>query len=556
MLKRIIENFKFSLGLFQLPKRELIYWLVIRAFTSAISPLMVPIIIRVMFDAIESRELSKIILSSVVLCVVLLPCFYLSYHIYVYSDAWVLKTMYRYQEVCLEKTATLNLQKRRENYTDGEVSNILNYSAWGLIQIWLHIFRIVSPFISIIVLMILEIQIYWGLLFLTAISVITDYLVLKVQGRKNYYYKNNLMDIDGKREQFMKKMIYEVEFVRTNGLQDALFLGLCQLRETYWDKEQKKEIVNIIMDALNSILNGIYNIVLWNSLSVIKNVLGAGRITSSNTIFDNFRTESGKLRKQAVNTIDKLIPIEKQKKLLSVDDVFSRSDLEDTKYLYEVMHLNFEIEGKHILRDISLKIEKGQKVAIIGENGAGKSTLLRCLCNLNQATSGIIKCNVWEHDMLDYVPAYSFIFSQTVLNNILMGENGDENKDRIFEYAERACLLLDGKDILLQEANTLSGGQGQRMAIARALIGDGKLLIMDEPTAALDIPTANRILKRIMTTRESVIYTTHRPEELQYADTVILMENGRVKYFDVREEFLKTTEYRNWCGKNNPANGG
>lgn len=554
MLKRIIDSFRFSFSLFELPRRELVFWLVIRAFTSAISPLMIPIIIRIMFNAIASRNLFSVSCSSIILFVALSLCFCLSYYIYVFSDAWVMNSMYRFQSECLKRVIKDgNLQKRREKYSDGDVSNILNQSAWSLIQIWLHIFRLLSPFIAVVILLVMQITTFGGLAILLFVSIVLDFTIVKVQGKKIYNIQKSIIDVEGHREQSLKYLFENVEFISLYNLQSSILDELYSYRTTSWALEWKKEKINMMAEFATRVLDGLYSITIWSIFGFITDKIAVGKITSTNSIFDNLRTEVGKLKKQFVSTVGKIVPVEKQKKLLmdinnNSNSKFEFSGEDGEEIVISVDNMSVEVESNLIVNDVSFSIGENETVAIVGKNGAGKSTILKSLCDIYYSKVGE-KYIRFGTDQIGYVPAEAFFFSQPTRDNIVMGYKKESCLEKEF-YENILCFsgLDEELDLQTQDASTLSGGQLKRMAIARALVNDDDVLIMDEPTAALDQETAKKVFARIMHLDKTIVFTTHNPAEIAYADRIIMISDGKIVFDNNLNDFLASEEYCEWCG--------
>ncbi len=549
MIKKVLDNLKYSFSLFRLPRRELVFWIAIRAFTSAISPLMIPAIVWFMIDAMEQQDMSLIVVRAVVLLVVLIPCFGLSYYIYVYSDAWVMKSMYKFQEVCIDNLIDIDLSERRERYMDGKVSNLLNQSAWSLIQIWLHIFRIMAPAISIIVLVILEIKVHYLIVGISLVSVISDYILLKVQSKRNYTYNGQLIEIEGEKEQSLKELVYDISFYSTHLYEKEKLEEVVGIRRRYWKLNRKKGYVNYVCDAANQVLNGVFSLGIWTCLSNYSNEIGTGEVATSNTIFENLRTEVGLFRKQMVSIVDKYTPIEKQRSLLELEKSAFETD-QELKPVCEGNKIAVLLSGKEIIRDISFQIRFGDRIAIVGENGAGKSTLLKCICGLLKPNEGKVVYQAAKDITVDYVPADNYDFSQSVFDNTVMAKTADDT-EYAFDCLERAQLLKDYQKEELKEKNAkeLSGGEAQRMSIARAFYGNRKILFLDEATSALDRETAHSIFDSVLKTRDTVLFTTHNVEEIEYATRIWLMKAGRLVLDCTLKEFKQDEKYRTWVGE-------
>jgi len=212
--------------------------------------------------------------------------------------------------------------------------------------------------------------------------------------------------------------------------------------------------------------------------------------------------------------------------------------------------------GEEVLKEIDLNVAPGQCVALLGATGAGKSTLLSLLPRFYDATAGRVLVDgidVRELDLeqlrraIGIVFQESFIFSTTVAENIAFGHPG-ATRQQIERAATIAAAdgfireLSDGYDTILGEYGAnLSGGQRQRLAIARALLLDPAILLLDDPTAAIDPETEEEILsamQQAMQGRTSFVIA-HRLSTLRRADLVIVLEAGRIVERGTHAELMR-----------------
>ncbi|WP_437307281.1 ABC transporter ATP-binding protein [Sorangium sp. So ce388] len=212
--------------------------------------------------------------------------------------------------------------------------------------------------------------------------------------------------------------------------------------------------------------------------------------------------------------------------------------------------------SKPVLHDVDLDIAPGQFVAVVGPTGAGKSTLLSLIPRFYDPTSGRVLLDgtdLRRHDLdlirrrMGVVFQDNFLFSNTVAANIAFGAP-HATREQIERAAVVACAhefirdLPEGYDTELGEsAANLSGGQRQRLAIARAVLLDPPLLLLDDPTAAVDASTEREILDAILsaTRGRTTIMATHRPHLLRRAHQVIVLDRGRVAERGTHEELLR-----------------
>jgi len=212
--------------------------------------------------------------------------------------------------------------------------------------------------------------------------------------------------------------------------------------------------------------------------------------------------------------------------------------------------------GGAALDNVNLKIHRGQRVAILGPTGCGKSTLLHLIPRFGDPTFGRVLVDgidlraVALEDLrraVGLVFQESFLFSDTVAANIAFG-HPQATREQIVRAAAIAGAdtfirqLPDGYDTwLAEEGSNLSGGQRQRLAIARALLLEPPILLLDDPTAAVDAQTEHEILTAIdqaMRGRTSVI-VTHRPAVLRRADLVLVMDEGQIIEAGTHEELMR-----------------
>ncbi|MBO4748946.1 MAG: ATP-binding cassette domain-containing protein [Lachnospiraceae bacterium] len=208
--------------------------------------------------------------------------------------------------------------------------------------------------------------------------------------------------------------------------------------------------------------------------------------------------------------------------------------------MIELNHVTFAYGEQPILREVSLTVEAGQKVGIVGESGCGKSTLLRLIAGLYRPTGGSVLVDGESEparitSKVSIVMQTPMLLPLSILENITMGHAYSD--EWIAYVCEAANLkkwidtLPNGLDTYLGDrADELSGGQAQRIAIARAMCKNAKVLLLDEPTSALDGENAASVLEA--TARfgadKTVLHVTHRPEHLAGYDRVLKMENGRL----------------------------
>ena len=223
-------------------------------------------------------------------------------------------------------------------------------------------------------------------------------------------------------------------------------------------------------------------------------------------------------------------------------------------------HVSFSYKhgsGKNALTDIDLHIKSGETIGVIGGTGSGKSSLVNLICRLYDVDEGCVKVgglDVREYDMealrnqVSVVLQKNTLFSGTILDNLRWG-NPEATDEECMEACKAACAdefidrFPDGYHTRIERGgNNVSGGQKQRLCIARALLKKPKVLILDDSTSAVDTATDAKIRKafaeKIPGTTKIII--AQRVSSVEGADRILVLDNGRVNAFDTHDNLLKT----------------
>lgn len=224
---------------------------------------------------------------------------------------------------------------------------------------------------------------------------------------------------------------------------------------------------------------------------------------------------------------------------------------------FDAVSFCFPGEEHPVLQDITFFVEAGSQVALMGPSGAGKSTIADLVCGVLRPTSGEIyltisdirKTNPGRQGFVGYVPQRPGLVSGTILDNVALAEDSDQvDRRRALEALELAHLgdfvsqLPEGLDTPLGKLQDgLSGGQMQRLGLARALYSGPGLLVMDEATSALDAQSEAEIQKALdgMRGKVTVVLIAHRLNTIQHADKVILIDEGKVKDAGTFKELMR-----------------
>jgi ATP-binding cassette, subfamily B, multidrug efflux pump len=229
---------------------------------------------------------------------------------------------------------------------------------------------------------------------------------------------------------------------------------------------------------------------------------------------------------------------------------------------FKQVNFTYPDTGIQAIRDFTLEIKKGEKVAIIGRTGSGKSTLAQLLLRMYDPVSGSIELDGIPlrqmelralRQQISYVPQDVFLFSDTVSNNIKFGVSG-KNQNQVESAARSASVekeilgFSQGYETMIGERGvTLSGGQKQRISIARALIKDPQIVVFDDCLSAVDATTEKEIIENLyhfLQDKTSIIIT-HRIFSLFSFDTIVVLEDGKIVEKGTHQDLLDLNGYYN-----------
>ena len=373
--------------------------------------------------------------------------------------------------------------------------------------------------------------------------------------QKKYYLRNKSESVELAKD------------IRIFGLQNWLNELLDQIHNLYLDFSLRCERVEVLADITEVILtvarNGIayvylINMALNEGLSVSEFLLYFTAVTTFTTWVMGILQEMSALHKESLD-------ISRLREFLDYPEPFKFENGEDIpaaeNYELKLENVSFRYPGAETdtIHGLNLTVRPGEKLAIVGLNGAGKTTLVKLLCGLIDPTEGAVLLNgkdIRDFNRKSYYDLFSAVFQEFSVLDVTVAEQIAQTTvnidyDKIADCVEKAGLTSTieklpkglethvGREVHL-DGVLFSGGQTQRLMLARALYKNGPILLLDEPTAALDPIAENDIYMKYseMTNGKTSLFISHRLASTRFCDRIIFIADGGIKEEGTHESLL------------------
>lgn len=335
----------------------------------------------------------------------------------------------------------------------------------------------------------------------------------------------------------------------------------------------KNERINNIQVTFKRLVESIFAIiVLWiGSTQVLNGSISFGELLTFNALLAYFLDPIQNIINLQPTVQTALVAAERLSEILDLE--LEKSEQEDKKIKPQSLKGNIEFKNVDfrygtrnlILKNINITIKKGERIALVGESGSGKTTLAKLLLNFYQCENGEILVNNYNlldinvealRDKIAYISQETFLFNGTILENLMLG-NPYLTYEEVIEACEKAqihdfinSLPLRYNTLVEENGSNFSGGQKQRLSIARAILRKPEILIMDEATSNLDSITEKAIERTIHDFSEGMttIIIAHRLSTIMRCDNIYILEKGEIKEKGNHKDLLdnKGRYYKLW----------
>ena len=473
------------------------------------------------------------------------------------------KLAYRLRKEVSKKINKLPM-KFYDNKTHGEILSVITNDIDTLSQnLNIEATQVISSVATIIGILIMMLSIDWimtlvALLTLPLSIVIIAFIMKKSQG----YFKSQqdyLADVNGEVEEMFSNQSVIRVFNAENKMISKFEYDNNKLADVAWKSNFASGLMHPIMNFVGNL--GYVVIAILGSYFAIIGRITVGNIQSFIQYTKNFTNPIAQIA-QISNMLQSMVAAservfefldeeeekEKNKEFIPTNKIEGSVEFKNVKFGYN--------QDKIIINDFSAKVKPGQKIAIVGPTGAGKTTIVKLLMRFYDLNSGEILVD--GHNINDYrkedirglfgmVLQDTWLFNGTIMENIRYGRL-EATDDEVIEACKMAHVhhfiqtLPDGYNMMLNEETTnISGGQKQLLTIARAILADPKILILDEATSSVDTRTEILIQKamdKLMEGRTSFIIA-HRLSTIKNADLILVMDSGDIVEQGTHEELLK-----------------
>jgi len=439
------------------------------------------------------------------------------------------------------------------NKVIGDLGEILNFLEFTLPEM-------LSAFIAVIIYAGYICQLNTGLFFLLMICYplifwLSNILVKKVQ-RLNHIHREKTDTMT----EITQDAVSGILVLRSFGLEEIFQNKMQKASRDLVENEQKRVQITNTSLLLRKTIQWMPNIICAvYAIFLVKNgQLSLGSLVAFILILNKFIDAFITLPFAFVDASSGFVSIKRIEEILLFEEEVTGKEQKalNSNNIIEFHNIHFGYhENKEVLQGLSFQIQKEENIAFVGESGAGKSTIFHLICGFYQPMSGTYQLfgrNFKEWDLeaarnqIALVSQNVFLFPTTIEENVAFGRKGASHTD-IVDACKKAEIhdfimsLPDGYQTMVGERGAiLSGGQKQRISIARAILKNAPILLLDEPTSAIDVETENLIKHAIDSIRKgrTCITIAHRLTTIRDCDKIMVLKHGKIVESGTHEELI------------------
>lgn len=400
------------------------------------------------------------------------------------------------------------------------------------------------------------------------LTIAVSYVMTLLAKRYEHGKKDKISEYNRKSSYFYNVM-YDFGYgkdIRLLGIRDYIAELFMQYKELRKEVDRDIQIKNFKLDLVNRVFDFGQQILVY---TYTIHMVASGRIDIADvtvyfasvagfsSMFRSVISKLANLRAQDMYLKDYISFVEKKDKMRTEDGVH----FPDAPYVIEFKNVSFKYPDTdvYILRNTNFTIKENERIAVVGANGSGKTTFIKLLCRLYRPEKGKILVNgkdISKYSYEEYMKLISVIFqdyklfSLSIKDNLVFGR--DVDREKIMAVLDKAGIrgkietLPRQENTVLykrydKEAVELSGGELQKLAIARSIMKSAPVVIMDEPTSALDPIAEYEVFNKMeqLSSDRLAIFISHRLSSCKTSDRIVVFENGRIIECGTHKELIK-----------------
>ena len=570
--KKAIKNILFLLKDYKLKLFITFICALLSTVFSIIAPLLIGMATTTIFDGLNAiaTNTGTMDLNRLFFLLSVVVILYVVSSIFSYLQTWFLIDIstdisYNLRTRIMDKITYLSMDDAGENKRGDILSRITNdvdSLQTGITQSFIQLMTAVITIVGVLIMM-LSINIWLTLASLILIPV--SFLVIRFITKHSQSYFLKQLTFKGSLNAQIEETFTGHDIIRTFNQEEAEMEIFESDNENWFKHEWKSQFYSSLNGPLMNFISNLAYVVIavLGAIFVIQKAIAVGDILAFFQYIKNFTQPIQQITRVMNLVQTAMAASERIFEFLEIGDEPNPSDVEIEKLNDSITFQNVSFgyyENEKIIKNLSFDVKKGDKIAIIGETGAGKTTIVKLLMRFYDVDSGEIKIdgvNINEYDknslrsLIGMVLQDSWLFSDTIANNIRYGKL-DATDEEVIDAAKQVRAddfirqLSNGYETVLNEdSDNISHGQKQLLTIARTILADKEILILDEATSSVDTRTEKLIqeaMDKLMENRTSFIIA-HRLSTIKNADKIIVIENGEIIEQGSHDELLNQKGY-------------
>lgn len=570
--KKAIKNILFLLKDYKLKLFITFICALLSTVFSIIAPLLIGMATTTIFDGLNAiaTNTGTMDLNKLFFLLIVVVILYVVSSLFSYLQTWFLIDIstdisYNLRTRIMDKITYLSMGDTGENKRGDILSRITNdvdSLQTGITQSFIQLMTAVITIVGVLIMML------YINLWLTLASVILipiSFLVIRFITKHSQSYFLKQLTFKGSLNAQIEETFTGHDIIRTFNQEDAEMEIFESDNENWFKHEWKSQFYSSLNGPLMNFISNLAYVIIavLGAIFVIQKAIAVGDILAFFQYIKNFTQPIQQITRVMNLVQTAMAASERIFEFLEIDDEPNPSDAEIEKLNDSITFQNVSFgyyENEKIIKNLSFDVKKGDKIAIIGETGAGKTTIVKLLMRFYDVDSGEIKIdgvNINEYDknslrsLIGMVLQDSWLFSDTIANNIRYGKL-DATDEEVIDVAKQVRAddfirqLSNGYETVLNEdSDNISHGQKQLLTIARTILADKEILILDEATSSVDTRTEKLIqeaMDKLMENRTSFIIA-HRLSTIKNADKIIVIENGEIIEQGSHDELLNQKGY-------------